>query len=725
MPESNPTPEIYLKQFNQYSIRLLASLFLLPDGEKKNQLINNFKVLLRRSYVSEQLFNRHVVAISGLQGAGKSTLIKQMYDIGENDYFPENLGRGEVIPILVTEHNGSFNTYSYRLLPTDQGDYEISRVEISKSEFEIRSTDPDPQVNDIILELKVPRKYQFPRNFSFLILPGFQGKMEIWQELLRTSLSASTTCVFVIDPDKSSDSNNKLLIEKIKRDFKETKPIFVVTHEDKSYDSNKEFCSQLAQSYIPENEGDRVISTGAFEANHASFGKWIGLFIKAIKKYSSISNVFRKAQLYSLELLVSEEFGLLLAEIESSIKNLKANQTDNDLAIQGELDFFDAAVKKLKEYYLRAYDKALERRLDRAIESLDEEYMDKSRWAKLKEWLDNRFGGSQDIAEIEAELLKIWIDALEYSGAEERLLVLDTVMSQGLGLYEGLPSIDGKMVTGKALVQSSFSGLQVSKKYSESSHVTSDDFQKDLSYLFCNSSSFDHVSKHFETSIKLIPIMALEIIRLVSSASVINGQISKGSSPNVNDALSTISREFESMKGNTSKIIMAFASFIGLDLIVDGKIESFPALIHGLEKLLTGPTVATAAPAASAGAAGAGAAAAGSSTAAMVAGCAAAFLAATYLASIVLTDAVKSSQEEHAMMRKALYNLKQNVMVQNDTNFSEMMSALRDILYERLRTKKGLTSNLAYIHRLDRSVALVREVRNDLCQAIARHPMSR
>lgn len=50
--------------------------------------------LLRRIFVADVLSDKWVVAIGGTQGAGKTTLVRQLYDLDSNsdDWLPANEG---------------------------------------------------------------------------------------------------------------------------------------------------------------------------------------------------------------------------------------------------------------------------------------------------------------------------------------------------------------------------------------------------------------------------------------------------------------------------------------------------------------------------------------------------------------------------------------------------------------------------------------------------------
>ena len=58
--------------------------------------------LLRKLLIASMMHNKYIVCVSGLQGAGKTTLMKNFYDISD-DFMNVSLGRGERIPVLITE----------------------------------------------------------------------------------------------------------------------------------------------------------------------------------------------------------------------------------------------------------------------------------------------------------------------------------------------------------------------------------------------------------------------------------------------------------------------------------------------------------------------------------------------------------------------------------------------------------------------------------------------
>ena len=92
------SPEVFLKSFNNRILEILNSTEILEDSGIRKKL----QLIYRKLTISEILFEKYIISISGLQGVGKTTLVKQIYSIPD-DLLPENIGRGEQLPVLITD----------------------------------------------------------------------------------------------------------------------------------------------------------------------------------------------------------------------------------------------------------------------------------------------------------------------------------------------------------------------------------------------------------------------------------------------------------------------------------------------------------------------------------------------------------------------------------------------------------------------------------------------
>lgn len=133
-------------------LRIMSKMGL-PVGEKQESLIedqNTIRRIIRKLTIATVLEGKAVVGIAGLQGSGKTTLVRGLYGLDENVLVPTS-GRGERLPILIAEDD-------------------IQSLEASR----------------MVLELHVPRPRRrgaapFP---ALRLLPDFEGKDDEHEALI-------------------------------------------------------------------------------------------------------------------------------------------------------------------------------------------------------------------------------------------------------------------------------------------------------------------------------------------------------------------------------------------------------------------------------------------------------------------------------------------------------------------------------------------------------------
>lgn len=79
---------------------------------------------LRKIVIANEMMGKGIICISGLQGAGKSTLMKNFYGLSD-EYFNIKTGVGEKIPVFICE-NGECKgpeMYAMTLEKQDAGTY--------------------------------------------------------------------------------------------------------------------------------------------------------------------------------------------------------------------------------------------------------------------------------------------------------------------------------------------------------------------------------------------------------------------------------------------------------------------------------------------------------------------------------------------------------------------------------------------------------------------------
>src|SRR5262249_42824274 len=62
--------------------------------------------MLRSTYLAELLSEHYLVAVAGAQGAGKTTLVREIYGL-DRTWLRDNPGRGERVPVMIVEREAA------------------------------------------------------------------------------------------------------------------------------------------------------------------------------------------------------------------------------------------------------------------------------------------------------------------------------------------------------------------------------------------------------------------------------------------------------------------------------------------------------------------------------------------------------------------------------------------------------------------------------------------
>ena len=103
-----PVQELLLPRLNQALASIISACDAVLDGpinDKGETVEQALRPIMRRLLLNQTLGQYSLLAVAGTQGAGKTTLIKSLYDLKGEDagWLKANEGRGETYPILITE----------------------------------------------------------------------------------------------------------------------------------------------------------------------------------------------------------------------------------------------------------------------------------------------------------------------------------------------------------------------------------------------------------------------------------------------------------------------------------------------------------------------------------------------------------------------------------------------------------------------------------------------
>jgi len=545
-------PEVMLKSLNEKVIRLIKQQF--ANGYKTVEL----KEILKKLWTLQVLGERYVIAVSGLQNSGKTTLIKNIYQIPEG-YLPENQGRCEKIPVLITEEEGrtEFATYAVQIMENEnQHDVTIEHLELTKDEFYQASL--NPPVNCIMLELKVSTRLFGNTQKSLLLLPGLEEVNKSWQTLVEISLIGSANCIFLFTSTEYANAQPREVIDlKIRDGFSTAKPLFVISKSDQASDNNVSFKKQVINDFQLINEKDRVICAG--------FGTekiWIKELCDALNCYSQTARSFRNKQIESLKTILEElDDCRRIIDNELYNQNIRAEISAENKAIEKVHEVLNKSVKSLR----KEYDKHLKQELDSYVAQPIKDVnsyicQDKGTWNKFKEWLVGK--SLENKLEFENTIKSAWSDH------HPDKIVYQAAISACNNSFD----YDLKKMTAPAAIKA----LPSPNETAIVAPVTSDKdmFKNDINFMLSlhnqNSCSELKLSDKFEKNIKYMPSLSLAMLvsnayhRVATDCSV------NAREPEKLDAFinNNISGAMETLKKN---IIPVAAMILGTDAAIDGE----------------------------------------------------------------------------------------------------------------------------------------------------------
>lgn len=347
-----------IQEVSKYCIRLLnCTEYLRRDSSTKEayEFAERIMRALQKLSIASTIQNKMIICVSGLQGSGKTTLMKNFYSL-DGSFLNITHGRGERIPILITEKRDITVPVmlAVRIEKDENGEFHQKKSKLSADDFISASRGEDARI--MYLELYVPHKHTFNEGISFMLLPGFEKKNNYWNDLVEFSVNSSDAAVFVFDDTSFSNADNDRRLRELEEKFGEN-IVYAITHSDGSPDDNAEVKRTCIETLkIPENERDRVVCVGEYRDENKN-QRWINEFKDSLDKYAySGTQHFQKNGKYIYD---------VITEIKSNLYQIMDILND-DIS------------EEMREYqennFLKAFDKAALKKRNELERNLEIEF---------------------------------------------------------------------------------------------------------------------------------------------------------------------------------------------------------------------------------------------------------------------------------------------------------------------------------------------------------------
>ena len=707
-------PAILLSEINEYANRLCALGSLSKSATKETSELRN---ALRVTNIQQAIGSAPVIAIAGLQGAGKSTLAAEILRIPDGDnWFPMNLGRGENLPVLVTQKEGLSGPRAYTHCfvghaGMGRNPVGLARVEIlDREKFKERAKLPEPE--DVFLEIELPlqKEVGLPTSLRLLILPGFEksnaqdSELTARQTVTKEAMSASMFTLLVMNPSQSALNAQSELFNEYLREFQDAQPLIVLSCADQDKNGNQSHRRKLLEDDKLTLNEDQVLTRGNYEASSEAANCQREALISAIHKRWASSHSCRDMQLRRIqETIRNAHFAAkdLADELEDPVDEYLADKNIERMMapyLEGE--------RTLTKSFYQHLNTRLEQQHSSAVESMQRDYAKHSGLDRFLKSVGDFFKGGPEPLEFVDSAKRHWAGQIDGKKAfldVQKLTVSECLFVQNATDWDGLHASYGP----NASISDSFNPSVIRSIVCPESKL---DRERD----FVDSTAFEWAftkSPGFTESLRLLPVYAFENQRLLASAlasaqtgftGADHSEASELAAKLYKDLIQSGGLEHSDSKHLGS--ILGFGAMIfGFDVAADGQAD----IIHDLAaSLRAGGSVASGTTVAGTSAA------AGASAASCIAAGVVAVAAAGVLYGKVMHNAWARHQEEREIVCHIIRGIQQKQLEQFSLAFSRFMDLMREATYSRMRYLLGLDAESdARFHRIALMEALNSKIR--------------
>ena len=348
-----------VNELTKYCLKILTYTDELRDDTALKQAYEKAKELensIRKLKIASLMENKTLICVAGMQGAGKTTLMKNFYGLKGEELSIE-LGRGERIPVLITETDVTAPVMNaIRVQKNEAGEYAAVECRMEANEFAHASKGEDNSI--LYLEMFVPYRHTHNSAVSFMLLPGFEKNNDYWRELINFAVNSSDAAVFAFDESRFSQGDNFEQLKKLTDRFGNN-IIYAITQSDASKDDNEEVRQSCIKALeIPQANADRVVCTGQYDDEKKNEA-WIEKLKNAIERYASTTDQSARDNtryLYEEVEHIKDTLYSIKEVLKSDDSAAVADYKDNTI-----LNYFDLALAKKRKEYEEVLEKEFEK----------------------------------------------------------------------------------------------------------------------------------------------------------------------------------------------------------------------------------------------------------------------------------------------------------------------------------------------------------------------------
>lgn len=578
---------MYASLIDPLTQALRQSLDIAVQFKRSNQEREKIRSLLRKLLVIREMHSNFFIAVGGTQGAGKTHLLRELYDL--EDWLPDNPGRGECRPLFVVE--------SDRDVPAAYGvdehgqEHQIDQATLFN---ELRTFSAGEHF--LLLRLYVPKRY-FDGRGGFLLLPGYEKlnrSNETWQQEMRETLKHVTGSILVTNSNAmATQSTQEVLVDMLERALLGRQPIIAIGRsENQSEDEHNAIRASAAQSCnVPVDQMNRIVCVGRGEEFKAT---WIPKLLGALDSYAEPGADVYKQRMSDLLEVLDIELDDAITCLDALIDDASASASASEGLINKILEKF----RRSEIDYRAQYKKNLHHHIGMyaalATDAAKKEFTDEEEgWSNVGRNIADfvKLNSSATEQRYIDRINKHWKRQGSQTPVHAIYLALTQVADQQfqLGIADHITA-DG--LTGKRL--SNQTGLFLGYEKADGSAVTpstklsnASELQKNVCLLLNDTGDKNHLdqatvgTRQFDTALKYLPALTMEYLRASQGMTLFRHQTVDSTQLIKYDAAALAKDIKDSLPGFTDGALQvgrALLAITAVDLAIDGSVDVIPAL---------------------------------------------------------------------------------------------------------------------------------------------------
>jgi hypothetical protein len=384
---SRPTPEIMLDRLCDTMRDAVQQSCLLGAGAGGGAVRQKLRDGIEQLAILRVLWNARTIAVTGLQGAGKTTFVLHL--LGNSPelqaLLPTGIVRDEKIGILIREHAGpGVLTGAIVSRPSDTG-FSVDEVAVAAEEF--KTLVCSPPAGYLLMTLRVPHFLFNDTEQGLLLTPGIEDGAGDWVPAARRTVLASRQVLFVTSPVLLSDGKTPELVEGIRREFPGCPMIPVLTHCDDPAHPPEEF-GRIVELFGNDNLAAKTIAFGIYRTGDSWAATHRNRVLAQLAQSTGTPATYRRTQASKLVALLEDEglVGTALAELASVADEAFDRLPAKHRAIDAIVGIFEKEREFARRRFAGAVDGVLSGHKGGAVHVVEQEIERRGGWEKFKTW---------------------------------------------------------------------------------------------------------------------------------------------------------------------------------------------------------------------------------------------------------------------------------------------------------------------------------------------------